>query len=365
MGSCASRGNSHKKDDFTDLSHASPMTQLNQDPDDQFTTPSENISHPPTPPSPTLKPSQKSSEGFSFSRSEKNRSKKERKYSVTHNDFDKLLSELRFKPNNLKMTEEPMAQCSTGLIYRGTYENTQIVQKLFDPRYENTRCFQSECRFLLRLQGPNIIPVVGLSSRPPFIVFPFYPRGTLANVLYGSEAIRLPWSVKHKFMLDICRGLTTIHQSRNRLHGAINSHHILVSDDNTLVIAGFGTELRLKMLSTGDERSDEPLRLRSIVWSPPEILGSAGRIGWATDIYGFGIVMWEIIMQQEPFLGHDSRALVADIVQQQLRPHLPDVLPNGVPNEMISLIRDCWQQDPTLRIPVAVVMERLLAIPAT
>ena len=63
-----------------------------------------------------------------------------------------------------------------------------------------------------------------------------------------------------------------------------------------------------------------------------------------TDIYSFGMILWELLHGTVPF-DNDMKTVVNYVVKEDLR---PKILPH-VPSSVASLIRQCWQADPSKR----------------
>lgn len=133
----------------------------------------------------------------------------------------------------------------------------------------------------------------------------------------------------------------------------------------------------------------------SVHWTAPEILNEALEIDYMlTDVYSFGIILWELITRQQPYfglryfpsfenllgifwvnlifsalnscwsflLGTSPAAVAVAVIRDRARPPLPEDEENSAPPEFIEIIAACWHQDPSVRPSFLEVMTRLSAL---
>ena len=86
----------------------------------------------------------------------------------------------------------------------------------------------------------------------------------------------------------------------------------------------------------------------------PELLSGRGSYSQATDVYAFGMIMWEISSHEKPFLEivHDNQLALR--IFRGLRP----TITNDTPPFYRDLMQKCWHSDPTQR-PTAKEIEEL------
>ena len=78
----------------------------------------------------------------------------------------------------------------------------------------------------------------------------------------------------------------------------------------------------------------------------------------ATDVYAFGVLMWEFLTCEVPFAENPS--LIADLVKAGHRPPIPASLPDGFPADYFKLMQECWSDNPAQRPTAEHVHRRLL-----
>jgi serine/threonine protein kinase len=78
----------------------------------------------------------------------------------------------------------------------------------------------------------------------------------------------------------------------------------------------------------------------------------------ATDVYAFGVLMWEFSTCEVPFAENPS--LIADLVKAGHRPPIPASLPQGFPADYFVLMQECWSDNAAQRPTAEHVHSRLL-----
>ena len=75
----------------------------------------------------------------------------------------------------------------------------------------------------------------------------------------------------------------------------------------------------------------------------PELLSSCGSYSQTTDVYAFGIIMWEISSDENPFHDVDHDKYLALQILKGLRPKIT----NDTPLFYQNLMQQCWHSYPT------------------
>lgn len=82
----------------------------------------------------------------------------------------------------------------------------------------------------------------------------------------------------------------------------------------------------------------------SPIYAAPEVW--EGNYGKASDVYAFGMIMFQILTGLIPFREVKSPFEISKLVSNGERPEIP----HGVPDVFIGLIKKCWEQNPKDRI---------------
>ena len=215
-----------------------------------------------------------------------------------------------------------------------------------------THAFSNEVAIMMGLRHPNILTLMGFGVEPPshFIVMEYMPKGSLFELLGSDE--NLPPKIKKEMAMGIANGLRFMHERNPTiLHSDIKSLNILVDQDYTVKISDFGIsrELRKKYADMTDEDDSEDQVEKNqgtVQWLPPEAFAPNAVPTKQTDIYGFGVILWEISTRRRPWKGLRKRVVAEEIVKGKR----PGVLESDQwPESLVKLVSLCWHQDPLKR----------------
>ena len=113
--------------------------------------------------------------------------------------------------------------------------------------------------------------------------------GSLYDVLHNELVPVLPMSLKIKLATQAAQGMHFLH-TWGIVHRDLKSPNILLDDKWNAKISDFGLT-KFKQ----DSNSDIDQMAGSLFWTAPEILGEEAPFSEPSDVYSFGIVMWELL----------------------------------------------------------------------
>jgi hypothetical protein len=87
----------------------------------------------------------------------------------------------------------------------------------------------------------------------------------------------------------------------------------------------------------------------------PEVL-TAQDYNQSADVYSYGIVLWEMLTRQRPFVGLKPMQIMLKVVKNDYRP----IIPSNCPSKLADMIRQCWGRDPKLRPSFSVIREAFM-----
>ncbi|KAF9157932.1 copper transport protein ctr1, partial [Actinomortierella ambigua] len=231
-----------------------------------------------------------------------------------------------------------------GKVYKAEYEGSTCAAKcIFLTATEyNKQTIANEISILKRLQNPNIIQFLGVQHDGTnlFIITAWAERGSLKKVI-DSGKLKKCWRTKTRIAHQIARGLQYIHSQEIR-HRDLKSDNVLLTKSMDVKLCDFGLA-EVKQLSVSRSNAATPGTLR---WMAPELLAKRPTFSRKSDMYAFGMVMWEMAANcSEPFKTQTSIGVVMELVRNGDREDIPD----DTPEEFRRWIELCWHQDPDLR----------------
>eukprot|EP00775_Hariotina_reticulata_P011706 gene11706-11851_t len=145
--------------------------------------------------------------------------------------------------------------------------------------------------------------------------------------------------------LDVARAMLHLH-SENVVHSDLKARNVLLKsaggDARGFVakVSDFGLSVRMDPTETHISNVYQG----TLTHMPPEVL-MYGKISRASDVYAFGILLWELYTGQQAFQGTPRVLLGHEVAKMGLRPSFP----GECPFDYQLLACRCWESDPAIR----------------
>ena len=177
------------------------------------------------------------------------------------------------------------------------------------------------------------------------IIMPYYNQGDLIHYI-SNDFYNISWSTKLDNLGNIIRGLVNMH-GVNIIHRDFHSGNIFFDP-----IAYIGD---LGISKSATETTDDNNENYGIIpYMAPEIF-QGQKYTQASDIYSFGMIMWEFMTARRPFWDRDhDTELIIDICDG-LRPPIVTNAPDGY----IELMNECWHSDPEKRPEATDILKKI------
>ncbi|KAH7906225.1 kinase-like domain-containing protein [Hygrophoropsis aurantiaca] len=222
------------------------------------------------------------------------------------------------------------------------------------------KAFSKEAVLWAQLSSPYVLQFYGIyaiaNPSPRLgLVSPWMKNGNLTE--YLNESPRMD---RLSLMTDIAFGLDYLHSfDPPVIHGDLKGPNILITDEHRACVADFGlcllvqnSALQITMTSSSNAQG-------SLFWMAPELFNDnedCARKNFATDVYAFGCVCYEIFNGKPPFF--DLRPCQARISIKESRP-LPRPVHPDLDDTIWTLILQCLHGDPGTRPSMDEVRQQL------
>lgn len=225
------------------------------------------------------------------------------------------------------------------------------------PRFEElAEQFVQEARLAAAVDHPNVCAVydAGRHEGTPFVVMAFVEGSTLSARLKAHQ--RFDDLAAADLVRRVAEGLHAAHQ-RKIVHRDIKPGNILLrSSDGQPILTDFGLA---RVAQEGAFVTRPGVIAGTVAYMAPEqAAGDAGRIGPATDVYGLGAVLYQMVTGRLPFDG-DVPVMLARIqradapapsqVRPDLDPALDAIIRRAMARDPADRYRDAGELAATLR----------------
>ncbi|XP_029906306.1 inactive tyrosine-protein kinase transmembrane receptor ROR1 isoform X2 [Myripristis murdjan] len=260
---------------------------------------------------------------------------------------------------------EELGECTLGKIYKGHLylpgmEQAQLVaiKTLKDcTSAQQWGDFQQEASVLAELQHPNVVCLLGVvtQEQPVCMLFEFLPQGDLHEFLImrsphsdvgcsSDEDGTVKSSLDHgdflHMAIQVAAGMEYL-ASHFYIHKDLAARNILVGENLHVKISDLGLS---REIYSSDYYRIQPKSLLPIRWMPPEAI-AYGKFTTDSDIWSFGVVLWEIFSYGlQPYYGFSNQEVMEMVRKKQLLP-----CPEDCPPRMYGLMTECWQEGPARR----------------
>ena len=237
-----------------------------------------------------------------------------------------------------------------GEVYlaQDTKLDRKVALKILPPEFaedaDRMSRFVREAKSASALNHPNIITIheIGESDGTHFIATEFIDGKTLNDY---KKANPLNYKSALEIVIQVASALDEAH-SAGIVHRDIKPDNVMIRSNGLAKILDFG----IAKLSTPKTINEEDATAIKGGTSPGMIIGTAnymspeqakGKVVDArTDIFSFGVVLYEMIAGQLPFEGENALEMIGAILHKEAKP-----LNSDVPTEISKIINKCLRKD--------------------
>src|SRR5881398_2521968 len=210
--------------------------------------------------------------------------------------------------------------------------------------------FRLEAEAAARLEHPGIVPIheVGERDGSCYFSMQFIEGGQLDEVVR-----RAPMSIRQSAEL-IAKVARTVHYAHEHgiLHRDIKPGNILLDVKGEPHLTDFGLARLVETESTMT-RTLEVLGTPSYM-APEQAVGNNAQFTSATDVYGLGAVLYQLLTDHPPFAGGTTFETVRLVLDTEPRP--PRLLNPKIDRDLSTICLKCLEKDPKRRYALALAL---------
>ena len=233
-----------------------------------------------------------------------------------------------------------------GVVYKGIDTALwrpvalKFLPPLLNAHTESRDRFYIEARAASSLDHPNVCTIyeIGASAEgQAYIAMGYYEGETLSQKLSNGK---LPIDKASDYALQIAKGLQAAHQE-HIIHRDVKSSNIMVTTDDVVKILDFG------LAKVADQQlTQSGMKLGTVAYMSPELIRGHAP-SRATDIWAYGVMLYELVTGRRPFIGAIPEAIMYSIIYEDL--DIEQDLGPECPASLKKVIAGCLAKDPAKR----------------
>ncbi len=254
---------------------------------------------------------------------------------------------------------EQLGRGGMGAVYRARQLSLKrivalktIIGQVTEQEWRRLRL---EAEAVAMLQHPHILQVYDLGEHAGmvYIAMEYVDGGTLYRMLCGEPQ---PPVAAAELLEQLAQAVGFAHR-RGIIHRDLNSANILLvpparreepdACEGARQRYGFPkvTDFGL-MRRLGEDDSSEGIVGTPSYMSPEQVAGRTAEMGPQTDVWGLGVILYEMLTGRPPFRGANFMDVLKQVIQGEVSP--PGKL-QPVPPDLESICLKCLQKDPAHR----------------
>jgi len=228
---------------------------------------------------------------------------------------------------------EQLGQGGMATVYKAYHAalDRYVALKVLHPAFHEDQTFagrfQREARVVAKLEHPSIVPVYDYAEheKRPYLVMKYIEGETLKARL-SRGALNAPEITQ---VVDAVGSALAYAHKQGILHRDIKPSNVLISNDGQMYLADFG-------LARIAQAGESTLSSDSIMGTPQYISPEQARgdkdLDSGTDIYSFGVMMYEMVVGQVPFSADTPFSIIHDHIYTPLP--MPRTINKKVPESV-------------------------------
>ncbi|MEU4345218.1 Stk1 family PASTA domain-containing Ser/Thr kinase [Nocardia sp. NPDC023852] len=243
--------------------------------------------------------------------------------------------------------DAPIARGGMSMVFRGvdTRLDRPVAIKVMDPKFAGDPQFLSrfefEARAVAKLKHSSLVAVYdqGIDGDHPFLIMELVEGGTLRELL--RERGPMPPHAVRAVAEPVLAAIGVAH-SAGLVHRDVKPENVLISDAGEVKIADFGL---VRAVAAANTTSASVILGTAAYLSPEQV--TSGTADSRSDVYSFGLLIFEMLTGQVPFTGDTSLSVAYQRIENDVPS--PSRFIAGVPPEFDELVAKATAREPAHR----------------
>ncbi len=231
-------------------------------------------------------------------------------------------------------------------VYKGEDQvlNRFVAIKILHEQFSNDESFiarfKQEAQSAANLTHPNIVNIFdwGTEGNSYYIIMEYLKGQNLKD--YITDAGHLTWQEACDIGAQVANALIFAHK-KDVVHRDIKPHNIIITKDTDVKVTDFGIARAgaSTMTQTG------AILGTAHYISPEQSRGLSA--DYRSDIYSLGIVIYEMLAGQPPFVGDNPVGIAMKHIQEEI-PQINTINPS-IPNSVVAILNKALAKNPDER----------------
>ena len=289
--------------------------------------------------------------------------------------------DLNLDPGSVELSTELIGSGATSRVFKGKFRQspgvyTEVACKeymvSFTPKHRIKLLKEIDC--LKKLRHPNILQHFGIDFTRSLLVTELLEKqieidGEVTKIRNARELLDLheiqpvPWDVRLKIMVGVTSGVSFLHEN-GVVHCDLKAGNVFIGGNGegkwVVKLGDFGSarynfeQFSVSVMPSATNKDSAVMC--TAAYTAPELLERGAKPSFKSDMYSLAMVMTEFSLpnRSTPWEGEVANsAIIYDYIRRGERPTVTNENLEGLDanstGRWISLLRACWDQDPSKR----------------
>lgn len=252
-----------------------------------------------------------------------------------------------YQLSNRYVIDALLGQGGMSTVYRGQDPNLRrtVAIKLIHGHLasnpEFVRRFEEEAAAVASLRHPHIVQVYDFNQDADtfYMVLEYVEGVTLEDKLHALNQFghKLPLADVQSIMSELCSAVGYAH-NQGMIHRDLKPANVMIRPDGTATLMDFGVA---KMLG-GEQHTATGAVMGTVSYMAPEQIRGL-RVDHRADLYALGVILYEMVTGQRPFMGDNSASTMMMHLTQPV-PDLRQVVRQEMPAANLGMLANVVQR---------------------